>query len=88
MIKKLRFKLIAVSMLSLFLVLAIIIATVNILNYNERIMAEPFQKGKKGLPTQGNTAQSESPLSFRTNPGIFPFFLLQTAALYHLIREK
>ena len=35
MIKKLRFKLIAVSMLSLFLVLAIIIATVNILNYNE-----------------------------------------------------
>ena len=38
MIKKLRRKLIAVAMLSLFLVLFIIVGTVNILNYKKLIM--------------------------------------------------
>ena len=37
MIKKLRRKLIAVAMLSLFLVLLIIVGTVNVLNYNKLI---------------------------------------------------
>ncbi len=95
MIKKLRRKLIAVSMLSLFLVLFVILGAVNILNYREIVenadrTLSMLQAGQGTFPDPGDNPPPARdgpacPRSCPTSPVISPSFCPAPAGLYRWI---